>query len=43
MAVFSGYVSTLEKTVQDAVGHVLVIKRGAADQKEMLERTEARG
>jgi len=36
MAVFSGYVSTLEKTVQDAVGHVLVTKRGAADQKEML-------
>lgn len=37
MAVFSGYVSTLEKTVQDAVGHILVLKRGAADQQEMLK------
>ena len=37
MAVFSGYVSTLEKTVQDAVGHLLVLKRGAADQSEMLK------
>ena len=36
MAVFSGYVSTLEKTVQDAVGHLLVLKRGAADQQEMF-------
>ncbi len=36
MAVFSGYVTTLEKTVQDAVGHLLVLKRGAADQSEML-------
>lgn len=36
MAVFSGYVSTLEKTVQDAVGHLLVSKRGAADQTQML-------
>lgn len=37
MAVFSGYVSTLEKTVQDAVGHILVMKRGSADQEAMLE------
>lgn len=37
MAVFSGYVSTLEKTVQDAVGHILVLKRGAPDQTEMLK------
>jgi lipoprotein-releasing system permease protein len=36
MAVFSGYVTTLEKTVQDAVGHLLIMKRGVADQKEML-------
>ncbi len=36
MAVFSGYVSTLEQTVQDAVGHILVLKRGSADQEEML-------
>jgi lipoprotein-releasing system permease protein len=36
MAVFSGYVSTLEKTVQDAVGHILVMRRGSADQEEML-------
>ena len=36
MAVFSGYVSTLEKTVQDAVGHILVMRRGSADQEDML-------
>lgn len=40
MAVFSGYVSTLEKTVQDAVGHILVIKRGSANQAEMLNEIE---
>lgn len=40
MAVFSGYVSTLEKTVQDAVGHLLIIKRGAADQNEMLREIQ---
>jgi lipoprotein-releasing system permease protein len=40
MAVFSGYVSTLETTVQDAVGHILVIKRGSADQTEMLHDIE---
>lgn len=37
MAVFSGYVSTLEQTVQDAVGDLLVMKRGSADQEEMLK------
>jgi lipoprotein-releasing system permease protein len=37
MAVFSGYVTTLEKTVQDAVGHVLVLKRGTGNQEEMLK------
>ena len=36
MAVFSGYVSTLEQTIQDAFGHVLVIKRGSVEQGEML-------
>ena len=36
MAVFSGYVTTLEKTVQDAFGHVLIVKRGSTDQSEML-------
>lgn len=40
MAVFSGYTSTLEVTVQDAVGHVLVLKRGSADQGEMLREIE---
>lgn len=40
MAVFSGYVSTLEKTVQDAVGHLLVLKRGSADQQQMLRDIE---
>ncbi len=40
MAVFSGYVSTLEKTVQDAVGHLLIIKRGSADQTEMLKEIQ---
>jgi lipoprotein-releasing system permease protein len=37
MAVFSGYVATLEQTVQDAVGHILIVKRGTADQEEMLK------
>lgn len=37
MAVFSGYSTTLEKTLQDAVGHVLVFKRGNADQYQMME------
>lgn len=37
MAVFSGYVTTLEQTVQDAVGHILVFKRGSADQEAMLK------
>src|SRR5665213_2890393 len=37
MAVFSGYVSTLEQTVQDAVGDILVVKRGSADQEDMLK------
>lgn len=36
MAVFSGYVTTLEKTVQDAVGHVIVSKRGVADKEELF-------
>lgn len=40
MAVFSGYVSTLERTVQDAVGHILVMKRGSADQTEMLNEIQ---
>ena len=37
MAVFSGYVTTLEKTVQDAFGHLLIIRRGAVPQDEMLD------
>ncbi|MBX3022085.1 MAG: ABC transporter permease [Bdellovibrionales bacterium] len=37
MAVFSGYATTLEKTVQDAVGHLIILKRGSADQSEMLK------
>lgn len=40
MAVFSGYVSTLEKTVQDAVGHLLILKRGASDQSVLLQEIE---
>lgn len=36
MAVFSGYTSTLEKTVQDAFGHMIILKRSAGDQSEML-------
>ncbi len=40
MAVFSGYISTLEKTVQDAIGHLLVVKRGSADQQSMLQEIE---
>jgi lipoprotein-releasing system permease protein len=41
MAVFSGYNKTLEGTVQDAVGHVIVIKRGAADQPNLVQQLEA--
>jgi lipoprotein-releasing system permease protein len=37
MAVFSGYIATLEQTVQDAVGHILIVKRGTADQEDMLK------
>ncbi len=40
MAVFTGYNSTLEKTVQDAVGHILVLKRGNADQEAMLREIQ---
>jgi lipoprotein-releasing system permease protein len=40
MAVFTGYNSTLEKTVQDAVGHVLVLKRGNSDQEAMLKEIQ---
>ena len=36
MAVFSGYVTTLERTVQDAFGHLLIVKRGSTDQGEMM-------
>lgn len=36
MAVFSGYVSTLERTVQDAVGHLIIMKRGVTDKDELL-------
>ena len=31
MAVFTGYSTTLQKTVQDAVGHLLVVKRVEPD------------
>lgn len=37
MAVFSGYVTTLEKTVQDAVGHLIVAKRGVTDKEELFK------
>lgn len=37
MAVFSGYVTTLEQSVQDAFGNILVVKRGSGEQSEMLE------
>lgn len=40
MAVFSGYTQTLEKTVQDAFGHVNVIKRGTSEQGEILKELE---
>jgi lipoprotein-releasing system permease protein len=40
MAVFSGYATTLEKTVQDAVGHIIILKRGTGDQGEMLREIE---
>lgn len=40
MAVFTGYNTTLEKTVQDAVGHVLVLKRGNTDQEAMLKEIQ---
>lgn len=37
MAVFSGYATTLEKTVQDAVGHLIVYKRGSGEEADMLK------
>jgi lipoprotein-releasing system permease protein len=37
MAVFSGYIATLEQTLQDAFGHILVFKRGSGDQAEMIK------
>lgn len=40
MAVFSGYATTLEKTVQDAVGHLIIYKRGSADEADMLKELE---
>lgn len=40
MAVFSGYNKTLEGTVQDAMGHILILKRGASDQGQMLKDIE---
>lgn len=36
MAVFSGYTSTLERTVQDAVGHILVFKKGPNEPDELM-------
>lgn len=41
MAVFSGYVSTLEKTVQDAFGHLIVIKRASESKAHPLETLRA--
>lgn len=40
MAVFSGYNRTLEKTVQDTVGHILISKRGSVNQEEILKDLE---
>lgn len=40
MAVFTGYNSTLEQTVQDAFGHVIVLKRGNTDQESMLKEVQ---
>lgn len=37
MAVFSGYISTMEKTLQETVGHVLVYKRGTAFQGQIID------
>jgi len=37
MAVFSGFESTLQKTVIDVSGHLWVIKRGADSQEEALK------
>ncbi len=40
MAVFSGYTATLERTVQDAVGHILVFKKGSNKPEELLKEIE---
>lgn len=37
MAVVSGYISTLQRSIQDAFGHLIVTKRGMADPGEMLK------
>jgi lipoprotein-releasing system permease protein len=40
MAVMSGFETTLQKTVIDVSGHLLVLKRGAEDQKQGLEQVK---
>lgn len=37
MAVVSGYISTLERSVQDAFGHMIVMKRGSADSDSIIQ------
>jgi lipoprotein-releasing system permease protein len=37
MAVVSGYISTLQRSVQDAFGHLIVMKRGAGTAEEILK------
>ncbi|MCB0407924.1 MAG: ABC transporter permease [Bdellovibrionales bacterium] len=40
MAVMSGFESTLQKTVVDIAGHLMILKRGAEDQHQALEEVK---
>lgn len=41
MAVVSGYESTLERGIQDAFGHLMIMKRGEGDANELLKQVKA--
>ena len=36
MAVVSGYISTLQRSIQDAFGHLIVTKRGIGDAEAIV-------
>lgn len=40
MAVVSGYISTLQRSVQDAFGHLIIMKRGTGNAEEITKDIE---